>query len=72
MTALFPKWTNKIPAFAALAVTGKLLAVVFIVWFWFSPKHTDVGYQPEQPILYSHKLHAGLLGMDCRDCHREV
>ena len=66
MTALFPKWTNKIPAVAALAVVGKLLAVVFIVWFWFSPEHTDVGYQPDQPILYSHKLHAGLLGMDCR------
>ncbi len=72
MTVLFPKWTNKIPVFAALGAACKGLVVIFVVWFWFSPKHIDVGYQPEQPILYSHKLHAGLLGMDCRYCHREV
>ncbi|GAB4136009.1 MAG: cytochrome c3 family protein [Planctomycetota bacterium] len=42
------------------------------MWFWFSPKHTDVGYQPVQPILYSHQLHAGQLGIDCRYCHRMV
>ena len=52
------------------AVTG--LVVVFVVSFWFSPKNTDVGYQPYQPIAYSHKLHAGSLGMDCRYCHRNV
>ncbi len=27
------------------------------------------GYQPEQPIKYSHKLHAGTLGIDCQYCH---
>jgi len=48
------------------------LFVVLVVSFWFSPKHTDVGYQPYQPIPYSHKLHAGSLGMDCRYCHRNV
>ncbi|MCA8977859.1 MAG: cytochrome c3 family protein [Planctomycetes bacterium] len=52
------------------AATG--LFVVFAVFFWFSPKHTDVGYQPFQPVAYSHKLHAGSLGMDCRYCHRLV
>ncbi len=72
MTVLFPKWTNKIPAVLALGAAAAGLTVVFVVWFWFSPRHLEVGYQPEQPILYSHKLHAGLLGMDCRYCHREV
>ena len=27
------------------------------------------GYEPEQPIAYSHRLHAGELGIDCRFCH---
>jgi len=72
LTVLFPKWTNKLPAMLGLgaAVTG--LTVVFVVWFWFSPRHLEVGYQPDQPIAYSHKLHAGQLGMDCRYCHRLV
>lgn len=72
MTDLFPKWTNKVPAFLALGAGGAGLLVVCVVYFWFSPKHTDVGYQPYQPIPYSHKLHAGTLGMDCRYCHRTV
>lgn len=72
MTVLFPKWTNKVPAFLALGAGSAGLFVVLVVSFWFSPKHTDVGYQPYQPIPYSHKLHAGSLGMDCRYCHRNV
>ena len=72
MTVLFPKWTNKVPAFLALGAACTGLVVVLVVSFWFSPKHTDVGYQPYQPIPYSHKLHAGTLGMDCRYCHRNV
>lgn len=27
---------------------------------------------PEQPVPYSHKLHAGDLGLDCRYCHTAV
>ena len=72
MTVLFPKWTNKVPAFLALGAGSAGLFVVLVVSFWFSPKHTDVGYQPYQPIAYSHKLHAGSLGMDCRYCHRNA
>ncbi len=29
-------------------------------------------YQPEQPIKYSHELHAGTLGIDCKYCHNSV
>ena len=29
-------------------------------------------YKPEQPIKYSHKLHAGDLGIDCKYCHNSV
>ena len=27
------------------------------------------GYSPDQPIAYSHRLHAGTLGIDCLYCH---
>jgi hypothetical protein len=27
------------------------------------------GYEPEQPIAFSHRLHAGDLALDCRFCH---
>lgn len=30
------------------------------------------GYKPEQPINYSHKLHAGKLGIECQYCHTGV
>ena len=72
MTVLFPKWTNKLPAALALGSAAFGLFVVFVVSFWFSPENTDVGYQPFQPVAYSHKQHAGALGMDCRYCHRMV
>lgn len=36
------------------------------------PSNKDAGYQPEQPVEYSHKLHAGNLGIDCRYCHNTV
>jgi menaquinone reductase, multiheme cytochrome c subunit len=40
--------------------------------YLFHPGRADVGYQPVQPVPYSHKLHAGNLGMDCRYCHSTV
>lgn len=69
---VFPKWSNKLPIFvlAGLGLLGAL--VVFIVYYFFSPKHYYVGYAPEQPIPFSHQIHAGELGMDCRYCHNFV
>ncbi len=69
---LFPKWTNILRPAVALGALGGLVYVVVIVWFGFSPKTTDVGYQPQQPVPYSHALHVGQLGMDCRYCHNTV
>lgn len=45
---------------------------VTIVTYGFSPAATDVGYMPTQPVPYSHAVHAGKLGMDCRYCHTTV
>ncbi len=58
-----------------LSLAGALIGgvvLIFIVWYYFSPEFTDVGYAPEQPVPYSHQLHVGELGMDCRYCHSNV
>ena len=46
--------------------------LLYIFWYWFSPKHLNVGYQPKQPIPFSHALHVDNVGMDCRYCHSNV
>jgi hypothetical protein len=51
---------------------GGLLYATVVVAFGFSPRATDVGYAPVQPVPYSHALHVGQLGMDCRYCHTGV
>jgi hypothetical protein len=69
---VFPRWTNKIRQFAGAALGGAPIYLTAFVWYGFSPKTTDVGYQPKQPVPYSHALHAGELGIDCRYCHSTV
>jgi hypothetical protein len=72
MSAIFPKWTNRLPV---LIVTGTILlsgAVTAGVWYYFTPKYARVGYQPIQPVPFSHATHAGQLGLDCRYCHTGV
>lgn len=66
---IFPPWSNKLPPASLGMVLVGLLGVIGGMWYYFSPRNTDVGYHPEQPIPYSHKLHAGVMGMDCRYCH---
>jgi hypothetical protein len=72
MSAIFPKWTNWLPL--ALGVGAALAggAVAAGVTFYFTPKYTRVGYEPVQPVPFSHKIHAGQLGLDCRYCHSMV
>ncbi len=72
MSQIFPKKANVLPV---LSLGGALLggvALIFLVWYYFSPEFIVVGYQPQQPVEYSHELHAGQLGMDCRYCHNWV
>jgi len=69
---LFPKWINGIPKWLALAGPVIVILNLGFVWYYFSPEYTDVGYMPKQPVPYSHALHVGELGMDCRYCHVSV
>ena len=72
MAQIFPKWTNQIPIILVVVVGFLLTGSVGFFWYYGSPEYTDVGYRPDQPIDYSHKVHAGDLGMDCRYCHTTV
>ena len=71
MTTIFPKWTNRCEV-AAIAGFGGLCFAIAIVWYYFTPKFWEVGYMPDQPVNFSHQVHAGQLGMDCRYCHTHV
>jgi hypothetical protein len=63
---------NRLPPLILALGGGGMFGLVGFVWYYFSPQFTDVGYAPRQPVAYSHKQHAGNLGMDCRYCHTNV
>ncbi|MFT4709660.1 MAG: hypothetical protein ACI9D0_000752 [Bacteroidia bacterium] len=69
---IFPAWTSTVRDLLPFALGGGGLFVATIVTFGFSPNTLSVGFSPEQPIPFSHKLHAGEMGMDCRYCHNTV
>ncbi len=72
MANIFPRGSNILPlklVHCALVAGG---AVSAVVPYYFTPKYTRVGYQPQQPVNFSHDIHAGQLGLDCRYCHSFV
>src|SRR5688572_674820 len=72
MANIFPRSSNLLPlkiVFCLMILGG---AVTAGMWYYFTPKYTRVGYEPTQPVPFSHKIHAGQLGMDCRYCHSFV
>jgi hypothetical protein len=69
---VFPRWANKTRALAGVLLGAAPLYLTGLVWYGASPKTTDVGYEPKQPVPYSHALHVGQLGLDCRSCHNTV
>ncbi len=69
---VFPRWANKTRQLAGVALVVTPIYLIAFVWYGFSPKTTDVGYMPKQPVPYSHALHVGQLGLDCRYCHNTV
>lgn len=70
---LFPRWSNSVLPIVFFAVLGPAgTAALAGTWYYATNKHLEVGYQPKQPVDFSHKLHAGDLGLDCRYCHSTV
>ncbi|MCP9198684.1 c-type cytochrome [Gramella sp. GC03-9] len=46
-----------------------LLAVGYFAYGWMMQVGVDKGYQPIQPIHYSHRIHAGDNQIECKYCH---
>lgn len=72
MSDIFPKWTNRLPMIIGVAAAVVGTTALAGVWYYFTPKYTRVGYQPKQPVAFSHDIHATQLGIDCRYCHNSV
>ncbi|MEO0325262.1 MAG: cytochrome c3 family protein [Myxococcota bacterium] len=69
---IFPRQLNYLPLVLAVAAFTAGGVITFVFWYYFGPSNLQVGYAPEQPVPYSHRLHAGELGIDCRYCHANV
>src|SRR5262245_8013627 len=69
---IFPEWTETLRRWINLLVLGAPVYLVALVAYGVTPEALRIGYQPDQPVPYSHALHAGELGLDCRYCHTTV
>ena len=68
----FPAWVNSLvlPGLGLFVLANVYLSV--LVPYMWSPVNLVAGYRPEQPVPFSHALHAGELDLDCRYCHTHV
>ena len=72
MSRVFPPHSRdyfRIALFVAAGIGGLVIAATA---YYVTPAYTRVGYEPLQPIQFSHKLHVGGLGMECLHCHNHV
>jgi hypothetical protein len=69
MAAIFPKASDIILKVLGAVIGLGAVATIGAYTYYSYPTVIDTGYQPEQPVAYSHKLHAGQLGMNCFYCH---
>ncbi|WP_111307693.1 cytochrome c3 family protein [Confluentibacter sediminis] len=73
-----PEETKRTPLWKAF-VKNQFLMLVVAIFFLLTSAYfmygylmqigVDQGYQPVQPIHFSHKIHAGDNGIDCKYCH---
>ena len=72
MANIFPRWSNLLPLKIAVCAGTVAAGVALAFAYYATPKTLNVGYQPSQPIQFSHKIHVDQLGLDCRYCHSFV
>jgi hypothetical protein len=65
---IFPKWANYVPLIF-LVIGASVVGAAHFAPIILSASFLEKNYSPIQPIPYSHKLHVGKLGLDCRYCH---
>ncbi len=72
MPAIFSRSTDARVRQAAVGLVAGI-GLFAIGWYYYAlPSYTRVGYQPQQPVPFSHEQHVGQLGLDCRYCHQSV
>ncbi|MEM9825792.1 MAG: cytochrome c3 family protein [Planctomycetota bacterium] len=69
---LFPRWVNPLIALLGIAAVPGAIFAAAMGGLITDPQTLNVGYMPEQPVPFSHAIHAGQLRMDCRYCHNTV
>ena len=73
MAQIFHRSTNLV---ARVSIYGSLFALLVLSFALYglseSPYFTEVNVAKEQPVPFSHRHHAGELGIDCRYCHTSV
>jgi mono/diheme cytochrome c family protein len=52
-----------------VSVIMLLLVSAYFAYGWLMQIGVDQGYEPVQPIHYSHRIHAGDNAIDCKYCH---
>lgn len=71
-----PPFSARATAIVRLALLGAAVvagAAGYSVYaYYHSPYWNRVGLAPAQPVLFSHRHHAGELRIDCRFCHTTV
>src|ERR1044071_1741215 len=73
MAQVFPRRSTFIARASLIGIFGFLFALAAVYWVSLrSPAFPGVGQAPPQPVPFSHQLHAGQLGIDCRYCHTTV
>ncbi len=73
MAQIFHRSTNliaRVSIFGALVIVGALGFALYEIAL--SPWYTNQNVTREQPVPFSHRHHAGELGIDCRYCHTSV
>lgn len=69
---VFPKWLDPMRPVLAAGLAGAPVYLLALAYYGFWPTSRVTGHQPRQPVPYSHALHVGQLGIDCRYCHTSV
>lgn len=73
MAQIFHRSTNLVARVSIYGSLVVLLALSFALYgLSASPYLTDVNQPKDQPVPFSHRHHAGELGIDCRYCHTSV
>lgn len=68
----FADWINANKTVVALIAIVIVASVAKLGWDAAVDVGVYTGYEPEQPIKFSHKLHAGTNGIDCNYCHNSA